>query len=241
MFKDKVYEGMDEVTRMFEPFQFDLNDELALFPDKIEIAPSTILEDRYWGSSFGVNINSIITATASRLKLINIELRSTLLLRNNFFKFEVEDRENGDDVRLDATTGKMSHKIFMVKNKVAFDEQMLESMRKDTILGALKSSLNRSSLNKPRFNEIADIYSADEVKSERSYRGKLNKFCDHLEKMIDENVLDIRDMNLCIKFPEWIISYVRDGNLAALNNLTRIKIMTHEKRPIYSIEEKGVW
>ena len=37
MFNDKVYEEMDDVEKMFEPFQYDLNDALAKFPDKVEV------------------------------------------------------------------------------------------------------------------------------------------------------------------------------------------------------------
>lgn len=240
VFKDKIYEEMDDVSRMFEPFQFNLNDYLAQFPDRIEINPEELMVSDYWGS-FGVNIDTIVDGKAAELKLHEIRLHLPLLNKNNFFKFEVENLEDGDVVSLDASEMKLSHKIFLVKNKIAFDEQQLEVMRKQMVLDKIRRAFNRSrDVNKPRLNEVADIYGALDVKSDRSYHGKVTKFCNHLEKMIDEKVLDIRDMELCEKFAKWIILYVKAGNLAALNNLTRVKIITHEKRPIYSIEEKGV-
>lgn len=239
MFKDKVYEEMDDVSKMFEPFQFALNDELALLPDKIEVLPQDMLtEDGIF--NYGTNVSSIVKKTARELGLQHIIDKMRLLSEKDFFKFEVEGEE-GALITLDAPTMTMSHKIYVIKDKIAFDEQELEAMRKRYILGNLKSNFDRSrDVNKPRFNEIADIYGAEEVKSERSYHGKVFKFCQHMEKLIDEKTLDIRDMDLCHKFVKWIVYYVKNGNLAALNNLTRIKIITHEKRPIYSIEEKEI-
>jgi len=244
MFKDKVYEEMDEISRMFEPFQFNLNDELALLPDKIEVLPEYIMNiDEYSGySGSGTNASRVVKAVANSMNLMQIIDKMRLLQNNDFFRFEVEgDLGDGEQVKLDGTTMTMSHKVFVVKNKLAFDEQELEKMRKEYILGSIKNNFERSrDVNKPRFNEIADIYGAEIVKSERSYYGKVNAFVNHMEKLIDDKVLDIRDMDLCHKFVKWIVYYVKNGNLAALNNLTRIKIITHEKRPIYSIEEKEV-
>lgn len=240
MFKDKVYEEMDDVSKMFEPFQFNLNDELAQFPDKMEVDSKHLMSNDYWGS-YGTDLPAVISDKAGKLKLTEIIKNMDLLTSHDFFAFEVEDLEDGGKITFDAGTMTLSHKLFLVKKKIAFDEQELEAMRKNMTINNLKRAFNRSrDVNKPRLNEVADIYNAGDVKSERSYRGKVTKFCEHLDKIIEDKTLDIRDMDLCMNFAKWIILYVKTGNLAALNNLTRIKIITHEKRPIYSIEEKEV-
>lgn len=237
MFKDKVYDEMDEISRLFEPFQYDLNDELAKFPDKIEILPEDILK---YGVH-GTDLYEVLGIRAGQLELHNIRHDIGLLVNNDFFKFVVET-DDKTTVNLDANSMNLSKKIYLIKNKIAFDELMLETMRKEDLLSCIRNQFydNRSGMNKPRFNEIADIYGAKEVKSQRSCRGKVDKFCSHMATLLDDKTLDIRDMALCKKFNRWIILYVMNGNLAALNNLTRIKIITHEKRPIYSIEEKVV-
>lgn len=242
MFKDKVYEEMDEISRMFEPFQFSLNDELAQLPDRIEVLPEQVLNSDGYSSGITTTTTTIVKNLAREMNLLQIIDKMRLLQNNEFFKFEVEtDLAEGEYVTLDGTTMKLSHKIFVVKNKIAFDEQELEKMRKEYILGSIRRNFERSrDVNKPRFNEIADIYGAEIVKSERSFRGKVSEFANHIERLIDDKTLDIRDMDLCHKFVKWIVYYVKNGNLAALNNLTRIKIITHEKRPIYSIEEKEI-
>jgi len=242
MFKDKVYDDMDDVSKMFEPFQYNLNDELAKFPDRVEIKPIDLMSYDNW-SGYGTDLPGEIRRIAKSLDLNQIIEHTSLLNSHGFFKFEVETDEEDDqaDIWVDAGDMTMSHKIFLVKDKIAFDEKQLEAMRKDYTLGQLRREFNSNrDMDKARFNEIADIYGAILVKPERSYHGKLKMFCKHLEHMIDEKVLDIRDMELVHKFVMWIAYYVKQGNLAALNNLTRIKIITHEKRPIYSIEEKAV-
>jgi len=244
MFKDKTYDEMDDISRMFEPFQFDLNDELSKFPDRLEVDPEILFKNRSWHGGYGSSVRNALLNEAEKLGLDEIVNKHDILLNKEFFKFEIEKEETEDEevkVILNASTMQLSHKIFLVKDKIAFDEQELEQMRKDVILSTIRRNLNHSrNLNKPRFNEIADIYNATKVKSERSYRGKIAAFCEHLETLLDEKVLDLRDMTLCHNFARWIVMYVRGGNLAALNNLTRVKIITHEKRPIYSIEEKEV-
>jgi len=241
VFKDKIYDEMDDVSRMFEPFQFNLNDELSKFPDRVEVKPGDLFGNKSWGG-YGTDISRLLVETARELNLLEIVAKQDLLIKHNFFKFEIEKEDDEDTViTLDASIMELSHKIFLVKDKIAFDEQQLELMRKDIILSTMRRAFDRNrNVNKPRFNEIADIYNAVEVKSERSYFGKVDKFCEHLETLLNEKTLDIRDMELCQNFAKWIVLYVRNGNLAALNNLTRIKIITHEKRPIYSIEEKAV-
>lgn len=241
MFKDKVYEDMDDISKMIEPFQYDLNDDLSKFPDKIEVKPEDIFDENRWGG-YGASISDIVHKTAKQIGLKHIQDDCYDLVKAGFFKIEVEGEEEDykPTVTVDVTTMSMSHKVFIVKEKIAFDEQELESMRKKDFSEWMYRRFSRSSdINKGRFNEIADIYGAELAKSERSSRGKVTQFVTHIEKLMDDKILDIRDMTLCRKFNNWIVLYVKDGNLAALNNLTRIKIITHEKRPIYSIEEKS--
>lgn len=240
MFKDKKYESMDDASKLFEPFEFKLNDELAKLPDRIELTPEVFLEHpNLWGNGFNMSCHDVVVEKARSLSLGSIWRHIPLLSKNNFFKFEVENLNKNDKVELHATNGTLSHKVYVVKNKIAFDEHFLENHRKEQFNIKIDRAFSRNRyMNKKRFNEIADIYGANEVKHERAFRRKLSLFIKHITNMMDDKTLDIRDWELCEKFNDWIIRYVKDGNLACLNNLTRIKIMTHEKRPIYSIEEK---
>lgn len=230
---------MDDVSRMFEPFQYNLNDELSQFPDEIEVTAEDMFRGDMWGG-YGTELSYMVRRKAEKLGLRDICVNVSQLISDGFFEFRVENEDN-EEMYLDALNMTLSHKVFLVKVKIAYDEQELEQKRKNEFQNVMFRQFSRNGdLNKKRFNEVADIYGAADVLSDRSYRGKVTKFVKRMENLFEEKILDIRDMELCKKFNEWIVLYIKDGNLAALNNLTRIKIITHEKRPIYSIEEKDI-
>lgn len=238
IFKDKVYEELDDISKLVEPFQFKINEELSQIPDEVEIT----LEDikgafSSWGW-YSLNSYDVVSKVAKELGLKNVE-KEARSVAQEFFEIQVKGLEEGDQVTLDLDRNYISHRIFLVKTKLAYEDNEIEGMSKNIILHTIRGNLhNNKTVNKPRLNELADLYGANDVLQDRTYRGKVNKFCNHLEKLIDDKKLDIRDFELSKKFGWWISLYVREGNLPALNNITRIKIMMHENRPIYSIQEK---
>lgn len=241
MFKDKVYEELDDISKLVEPFQSGINEELALFPDEIEITNDMILNlhSKDWGwSTF--RVGDIISEKAKELNLKTIE-REYHEISREFFEIKVENLEEGEEVTINFETGIMSHRLLIVKAKIGYDDNELEKQARYKIINTLRRNLSSNKVvNKSRINEISDLYGAYDVRKDRTYRGKVRKLCKHLEELMDDRKLDIKDLGLCERFANWIILYVRDGNLPALNNVTRIKIMMHEDRPIYSIEERDV-
>ena len=241
MFRDKIYEEMDDISKLIEPYQSKLNEELSQFPEEIDVTEEvmlTYLNNTYYGSS--VNLGHIITQLAERLKLFEIKEKSHTCARD-FFEFKVIDLEEYDKVKFDLVNRTISHRIIIAKKKVAYEDDELEKMVKKNICSKIIDSLYTPRfVNKARLNEIADLFGAKQAMSERATNPKVRALCTHLESLVDSKKLDIRDVDLCKKFGEWVVLYVRDGNLAALNNLTRLKIMTHQNKPIYSIEERSV-
>lgn len=237
MFKDKAYEELDDISKLIEPFQGSINDELAKFPDEIEIDQKTIFKTINSGWGWGtIRLVNIISDKAEELNLKDI-LKNCDQIARQFFKIKVEEEE----ITVNFETNTVSHKIFVVKTKIGFDDAELEKQAEKNIINPILARLSSNrSVNKSRMNEVADLYGALDVRKDRTYRGKVRKFCKHLEKLIQDKELDIKDLNLCKKFSKWVILYVKDGNLAALSNITKIKIMMHEDRPIYSIEERSV-
>ena len=240
MFKDEVYEELDDLSKLVEPYHSQINEELSQFPDEIEITQETMIKS--YSSNWGwtsLRISDIVDSKARELGLEKLKSESYNISRQ-FFKFEARDLKEGEEVTIDFETNKMSHRVFLVKTKIGYDDIELEKQAKSKIIRTLKSKLSSArNVNKSRLNEIADIYGAYEVRKDRSYKGKVLKFCKHLETLMEDKALDIKDIDLCDRFANWIVQYVRDGNLPALNNVTRIKIMMHEKRPIYSIQERS--
>jgi hypothetical protein len=242
MFTDKVYDDMDDISKLVEPIESAVNNSLSEFPDEIEITSeylAQLYDDRYgWGE---LRADNILEKKSKELGLIEFRKLNLGEVAIKFFKFEVRDLGEDETVMINYETGVMSHQIFLVKHTIGYDEKELEKMAKSALTKHIQSRLwSNKVCNKPRLNELADLFGAKEVMSDRSFKGKVRKFCKHINELVDDRKLDIRDLALCDKFAQWVVLYVSEGNLAALNNITRIKIMMHENRPIYSIEERGV-
>ena len=245
MFQDKVYDDMDDISKLVEPIESDVNIALSYIPDEIEVTSQHIkdLYDNKWGWS-SLSVTGFVDTILRELKVtttVNMHDHA-----NKFFKFKVRSKDNeeleeAEEVRINMETGIMSHRLFLIKHTVGYDDQTLEAMAKESLTKNIRSYLNSNrDVNKSRMNELAELFGAKDVKSDRAYRGKVRRFCQHINSLVDNKKLDIRDLNLCEKFSKWVVLYVKDGNLAALNNITRIKIMMHENRPIYSIQERSV-
>lgn len=245
MFQDKVYEDMDDISKLVEPIESTVNAALSYMPDEVEVTKEHIqrLHNERWGWH-SLNLNSFVDMV---IKENDIQISTSLWGHaEKFFRFEVRSLDNelleeAEQVSINMETGIMSHRLFLVKHTVGYDDQTLESMAKANLTKSIKYDLRSNrDVNKSRLNELADLFGAQDVRSDRAYRGKIKKFCQHIDDLVDNKKLDIRDLGLCEKFSTWVVFYVRDGNLAALNNITRIKIMMHENRPIYSIQERSV-
>ena len=55
---------------------------------------------------------------------------------------------------------------------------------------------------------------------------------------MSKNEWNIRDIGLSNRIAKWIKLYLCDGNLAAYTNFCKLKVMTHDDDPIYSIDEE---
>jgi hypothetical protein len=72
----------------------------------------------------------------------------------------------------------------------------------------------------------------------RSAKKKLIAIKLRLTQIFKTNEWRIRDMALSNKVGFWIAGYISTGNLACLTNLCKLKVMTHNNMPIYSVKEE---
>lgn len=234
MFKDKVYEEMDDISKMIEPYQYSVNEELSQFPDEIEVKFELL------DTSWGLNVREVVRVEASNLGLKELANKS-YDIGPEFFEFKILDEfgEELEETKLNFRDRVLLDKIVMRKKKIAYEDSDLEKMAKSSLRASLESVYGSySNYSASRLNEIADLFNANEVMKERSIRRKFYRLRTHFDSLFDSKKLDIRDVGLSSRLGSWIVLYIKDGNLAALNNITRLKIMTHQNKPIYSMEEK---
>lgn len=247
LFKDKVYESLDDISQMVEPYQWDLNEQLGQMPDEI-IIDERLIRDAIDTGYICLYTSDILQDKANELGLesVAIAISEKSLLIYEFYDMVSEYIDDGitekNSMSYDPVINKITGgHIKLVKKKMAFEDRDIE----DRMINDLENSLLRSfctvsSVNKSRINEIADLFGAKDVISERKARLKVRKLINRYKNLIRERELNIRDFKLMERFVRWNILYIKDGKLPALSNITKVKIMMRSKLPIYSIVEDDV-
>lgn len=238
MFVDKFYEELDDISKMIEPLNYAANDIVAKIPEKIDVTKLISCGHDY-------NRQNDIKRLLHRFMDEHEDLRQFKDISSDravidLFKFDIE--YNSDFIKeifIDGYTGEVSGgKIFIVKKSNMVDDDTIERMIRDKFAGAAHHWSSRP-LSATRVAEVCGIYGVN-TGSIRSANKKYKILINHINNMLREKKLNIKDVGLSEKLGKWILLYVRDGNLGALQNLTKVKIMTHADRAIYSIEEKEV-
>lgn len=245
-FVDEVYESMDDISKLIEPFEFKANTELAEFPDEVEITPDRLYElacrsGGYYFESWSTGVNSLVYENARRL---NLEAIVSETLNNSNFTtkiFEivtVPDLEDGV-ITFDTVTKTISGgKVILRKKSLIVEDADIESRMITILVQRFNSEIfSPSCMDKKRLNEVANLFGAKEACKERAWKPKIDQLRIYYTKMIDEKRLPIKDMELFKRFVEWNINYIKHGNLPSFANITRLKIMLKSGLPIYSVKE----
>jgi hypothetical protein len=89
-----------------------------------------------------------------------------------------------------------------------------------------------------RFNEVLEMFGADVADiSSKSIKRKSYALKTKWSEIIQNNAWNIKSYDLAIKASKWIVDYCENGNLAAWANLCKLKVMTYNGHPIYSLGE----
>lgn len=242
LFKDKTFEEMDEISQMIEPFEFKLNEELSQFPDEFTLSEEFIaaLVDyncRRLAYDYTIHedLRTLVSRKASDLGLQNLSEKARL---DRQFISDFFDLEVSEDASFNAHTNTLTGEIKVIKKKIAYDDQDIEKLMKEHITQRFNNEFYFSSeINKPRINEILDLFGVTAGLSERKGLLKIEKLKDHFIQLIEDRSLIIKDMDLLKRFVDWNVKYIKDGSLPAFSNITKIKIMMRKGQPIYSIKE----
>jgi hypothetical protein len=218
-FDDEVYENLDWLSQATMPLVFSGNKILSDLPDKIEV------------NMRNVDLNSFLYVSEI-LHGFNIGHGSiaTSIMECYVFKSEGEEIDPIKDIY---------PTVWLEKIKKDFSEK--------DIINYVRSHIIQHHTDKKadigRINEILDLidYKHTEhtvnLRTSRSARKKMSGVFRRLHEIFSKNEWQVRDADLMISFVGWINQYILDGNLAALTNITKLKIMTHKNQPIYSIKE----
>jgi hypothetical protein len=236
VFDDHKLGQLDWMTQMTETIDSDLNALLAKLPDRTLISAKKIIESG--GSSYlSLSVSTIVVEAISQIdKNLTLTWDEQASI-TGCFKFEIVG-----EPELDLKTGILSGgEIAMVKHVQTFSDEQLQPLMGKRGIDVLGRSRDYNSDNGQveRANEILDILGncAGELKH-RSFRRKISSIKNRLHQIFTTNEWRVRDMNLANKVGYWIKDYIERGTLSGLTNLYKLKVMTHNNMPIYSIKEE---
>lgn len=234
VFDDKRYEELDWISQATEPIESHLNEYMELLPDSIEINMDNFVA--LMGHSYDLNLSKS-SALRQYFASIQVQKNCTALswsereaLLNNF-EFQIEGNPifNYED---NTVTG---GKVLLVKINSSLEEDHLKKLHGAAGLDSLYSFY---AIDVARANEILELLgNSEEGLRSRSPRLKKNFLIKRIQQIIKNNEWNIKSADLADKICFWVKDYVSNGDLSALSNFCRLKVMTHKGLPIYSMEE----
>ena len=235
MFEDKVFDGLDDISKILEPYTYSVNELLDEAPDQIEITYEDIEEHLLieLSSSSAFKVKQLLKmkweADDVDKKIIN---KVSELSR--FYTIKCDE-----NVSLNLHDKTLNGKVFINKTGEGIPDDKLKDMINDSILEGVRNTMyTPANFSKPFANEIAELFDIKGVSSERGARGKKIEMIKGFEELLSEDKLMIRDVDLAKRFAIWLHAYMRYGNLGAIKNLCKLKILSHKKRAIYSIQDE---
>ena len=225
-FDDDVYENLDWLSQATTPLVFSGNKILSELPKSVDVSKQAILSslDRWRRLEIDPFIKTMIGGADTLDRWVYDLIRESYI-----FKGE------GDMIVNPAKD--IFPSIQVVKIKQSFSEK--------EIIACVKDKLAYIAVGEDigRINEILDLIDykpengATNIRTSRSIKKKKIGICQTMNKIYANNQWQIRDADLMVSFIDWLEQYMLHGNLAALTNIIKLKIMTHKKQPIYSIKE----
>jgi hypothetical protein len=229
-FKDKEYEEMDWLNLAIEEPVFSLNDILVSMPDEVEVTPEFI-ENLDWHT---IDKSDLLKYAVDNAKTWS-KYRYSLV---RAYEFKMTEDEV---VTFNFETGVLSHPISLVKTTKLFEGEELMDIVAGMACKVIQEGLGSYyNIDNKRANEILDLINPNsKVRSTRSASRKISGLKQELKAVILQDKWRIRNLDIFIKAAEWITEYIKSGNLAAITNFNKLKVMTRINggAPIYSMEE----
>lgn len=228
LFRDKEYEEFDWLNKAVEPIIFSLSEKFAQIPSETGFSVTEAMDIVEHGAY--ISKKQLISHVA---KMSEIDISST----------EVDNIKDLFEVKIPSDmvfsfSDLPADKVITVVKKV---QTMSDHQIRDIVAACCANNLRRINKDRAdmgRMNEVLDILNAQAPSRKgRSFSAKLSDVIDTTKNIVIEDRWRIRNMELLTRMSQWIIDYVHSGNLASMSNLIRLKCMTHNGDPIYSMQE----
>jgi hypothetical protein len=232
-FADTKFESLDFLAQAIAPYAGSWIDAYATVPKQIPVTLDDFSCNQYYTSS--LNIPDIAKFCMMRYGVSESAAR---VLGNRRFIV----RTDNTPIKIIKRDGIVSidGELFLTKVKDDISTEIIVEILRRESNHVMRGNITLRESNISRIKKIYDIIKNPEDKKFKSSLTVTNMYY-KLEHIIDMLIVNdtwqIRNVDLVVNLPKWIRDYATIGNLPSLVNLTKLKIMTHSKLPIYSIKE----
>lgn len=229
-FSDKKYENLDWISQAVEPWEWDLLDGIRQMPETIEVTLDDIT--RHYDSYYGFQWIPFL-----RGRLVDImggEPNSAAAeYLHSLYKLSLEE---GTEVNFIERT--ISNPIRLIKQRPTLTDDECKKAAGDLAARTIHSTYldMRDTDQYRRAGEILDLLGAN-MAEYRGHRNRSRAFSVELRKIFEGDKWRIRSMDLVVKSATWIANYIQSGDVSAMANFAKLKVMTHAGKPLYSITE----
>ena len=233
IFEDKQYEDMDWLTKAIEPTISVMNDMLHTLPEKFELTPAELLNIIKQSYTLEIDIHTLFGTM-----LLQHQIKLSRFYSDYSMLMKCFEMRLSEDVIIDFTTDEATGgTVGLYKIKTIFEESELLPLLGKKGIDNLRS-MDKKVIPIARATEIAELLGADLAHGKRSSSQKIIVIISTLHDIFANNKWNIKNIDLGDRVCFWIRAYLEKGNLAALTNFCKFKVMTHSGDPIYSIEEE---
>jgi hypothetical protein len=230
LFTDKEYEDMEWLSKAIEPYVFYVNELLAKLPDQYDLTIDDLLNqsgDYYNSVSKIATIETILKDLGINKNTLDSSNRDGLL---SCFTLEVDP-----DTTINLIEKTINGTVRLVKTKVAIDDEEIRDIFSHKFQSILWDNTRNETIG--RLNELMDLLGVHSARKSRSTNKKLTAICEFMGQILKDDVWKIRNEQLVINLAKWMADFLSTGNLASLANITRLKCMTYNQHPLYSMQE----
>ena len=215
-FKDEKFQDMDFLTQAVRPFIWEPYDSYIQLPEEIDLP-----YEMFKSKTSSLRLTEILASVSKEF----FGKREALFQVGEWFDVKVED-----GTYIDLNERKIVGKVTLIKTKDPSEEEVIQQ---------LVSAVNWLNHPKPKVNGLASrskeiLELLGQPPEGRNAFYTLQKT---VKKTLLENKLKIFNGDLMTKMSKWIYDYALDGDIQALANFSKLKVMTHKGEPIYSMKE----
>lgn len=234
---DKKYAEMSWLEQASELVECPEHDFILSMPDEIEVSNETLSE---YMNADRLNVDLLLDSIMEKHGLGRYDriMNYMRISHREIYSFEMSDDFIYSYEEQKITSGRVHFKKCFTSLS---NPDLIEKMANNIKFGYLNADTRCPVVNR-RIREIFEL--VDQKESQKSRQRNNIQLCaalmDTIADKITKHEWRIRSSILLGKIIKWTTEYAVTGQTYCIVNLTKLKLSTYQKAPIYSIPEEEV-